>query len=479
MAYSITKTQNYGKTEEGGGMVRQRGKGGKYHYEFMVHGKRFIGVCEGCSNKREAEAYEKRMRDRQAAFAEQLSVDRLMERRRQEITGREPIRLADAFEAAMAKPRRRNVGEKARAQKKSIWADFVAYMAAKHPNIADLAAVTQNHCEGYIAHIRSFGRFQKIYSYERDGHTVTTSAVSGAPSATTARVFQRSIAEVFRLLKTDAGIEQLPTDNIPLPPKAEGEREAFTIDEIKTIVAALPNDEIVKPIFFTAILSGLRRGDVATLRWCEVDFADGVIRRRMLKTGVTVEIPLLPPLANYLGARAHDGEYVFPTLQRMYSENPSGISIRAKKFLLSLGFVTTYTPAGRGRAISCRDIHSLRHSFATIAAAAGIPLPTVQAVLGHTTTSMTMRYAQHASTADKRRAFEKMPELIAADEVSAPPAAMLEKDAERAALLREIETLPTEVLRDMLAKYRELEEKKKSDTVDLSVSGTAPDSEQV
>ena len=425
-------------------MIRQKRSGGQYYYEFMSAGKRYTGTCEGCGTRRAAQAYEKRMRDRVAAFAEQKSVDRLMERRRREITGHEGIALADAFDAAMSKPRGRNIGEKALAQKKSIWGDFLAYMAAQHPDITDLAAVTPSHVEGYLAVVRTSGRFEKVVNYQRNGRTITTTAASGTPSATTARVFQRTISEIFRLLKTDAGIDQLPTAAIPLPPKSEGEREAFTIDEIKRIIAALPDDEILKPIFYTAILTGLRRGDVATLRWCEIDFPEGVIRRRMMKTGVSVEIPLLPPLAEYLESRPHDGEFVYPALQRMYVENSDGISHRARKFLLSLGFVTTYTPAGRGRAISCRDIHSLRHSFATIASAAGIPLPTVQAVLGHTTTAMTMRYARHASIADKRRAFEeKMPALTA-------PTAMIEEDAERAALLREIEALPTADLKRAL-----------------------------
>lgn len=34
----------------------------EYHYAFAQDGRRYRGVCEGCTTKREAEEFEKRMR---------------------------------------------------------------------------------------------------------------------------------------------------------------------------------------------------------------------------------------------------------------------------------------------------------------------------------------------------------------------------------------------------------------------------------
>ena len=179
-------------------MIRQRGS--KYHFQFVKGGKLYSGVCEGCSTKREAEAYEKRMRDRQAAFAEQKSVDRLMERRRQEITGRAGIALADAFEESLKKPHRRAASVKVIEQKRSAWRDFVSFMAAKHPETTELAAVTPSQAEEYIAGLRTTGRFQREVKYQRSGRTVTTAAADGAPSNRTATLYQVVCTEVFNLL---------------------------------------------------------------------------------------------------------------------------------------------------------------------------------------------------------------------------------------------------------------------------------------
>ena len=52
-------------------------------------------------------------------------------------------------------------------------------------------------------------------------------------------------------------------------------------------------------------------------------------------------------------------------------------------------------------------LYDLRHTFATRAVAAGVDLPTLGAILGHTTVQMTMRYV-HPAEEQKRLAFGKL-----------------------------------------------------------------------
>ena len=429
-------------------MVRQKRSGGQYYYEYMANGKRYTGTCEGCTTLRAALAYEKRMRERAAAFAEQKSVDRLMERRRREITGREGIALADAFELSLQKPHHRNASKKVVEQKRSVWADFAAFMAEKHPEAGDLAAVTPNHAEEYIALIRASGRFSKAITYQRGKHTVTTATTSGVPSNRTATLFQTVCSEVFKLLARDAGIAENPFAGIVKPPKSEENREAFTPEELRLIYDNL--DSFTRPLFTVAIMTALREGDICTLRWSEIDFEARTIRRIMNKTGRLVEIPIADRLLDYLKAQytqTGGGEYVFPEHAEMYRRNRTGVSLRIKQFLEGLGIATTRTPAGRTRAVSVKDLHSCRHTFCYLAGMQGIPLAVVQSIVGHMSPEMTAHYTAHATLEDKRRGIEAIPEFIAAP---TPPTAMIEGDAERAALLREIEALPKKELKRLL-----------------------------
>ena len=431
-------------------MIRLRGR--KYHYQFVKDGKLYSGVCVGCSNKREAAEFEKRMKARQVAFAEQKSVDRLMERRRREITGRAGIAITDAFELSLHKPRRRSPSQKVIEQKRSIWADFAAFMENKHPEVTDIAAVTPNHAEEYIALIRTSGRFSKTVTYQRGRHTVTTSTASGAPSNRTATLYQVVCAEVFKLLARDAGITDNPFAGIAKPPKSEETREAFTPEELRLIHDNL--DSFTRPLFTVAIMTALREGDICTLRWREIDLGTRTIRRIMNKTGRLVEIPIADRLLDYLKdqyTQTGDGEYVFPAHAAMYQRNRTGVSVRIKQFLEGLGIETTRTPAGRTRAVSVKDLHSCRHTFCYLAGMQGIPIAVVQSIVGHMSPEMTAHYTAHATLEDKRRGIEAMPEFIAATTVPSP---MIEEDAERAALLREIAALPTEEIKAILDQYR-------------------------
>lgn len=436
-------------------MVRQIG-GRNYYYQFIKDGKRYNGVCEGCTTKREAEAYEKRMRDRQAAFSEQLSVDRLMERRRREITGREGIVLAEAFELSLKKPHRRVAGEKVVAQKRRAWQDFTAFMAEKHPDKTELAAVTPSDAEEYVAQLRKSGRFLREVKYQRFGRTITTIPADGAPSNRTATFYQVVCTEVFNLLARDAGIAENPFAGITKPPKIEENREAFSPDELRLIHDNL--DDFTRPLFTVAIMTALREGDICTLRWREVDFSTRTIRRTMNKTARLVEIPIAPSLQAYLEeqhARTGGGEYVFPEHAEMYRSNQAGVSYRVKQFLEGLGIETTRKPAGRARAASIKDLHSCRHTFCYLAGMQGIPLAVVQSIVGHMTPEMTAHYSAHATLEDKRRGIAAMPAFITAAADSTHPVAMIEADAKRAALLRELEALPTSELERLLRLRKE------------------------
>ena len=73
-------------------------------------------------------------------------------------------------------------------------------------------------------------------------------------------------------------------------------------------------------------------------------------------------IPILSALENYLRTLPQCGEYVFPVHAEMYLRDASLVSYRIKRFLEGLGIKTTKKPEGR-RAISVKDLHSMRHVF--------------------------------------------------------------------------------------------------------------------
>ena len=166
---------------------------------------------------------------------------------------------------------------------------------------------------------------------------------------------------------------------------------------------------LMKGLFTIGICCGLRLGDVATLRWDEIedfvpnqqdpDFYLKEIVRVTRKTKTTVHIPIMEELANYLSEQyqiSGNEEYILPEAAAIYLNTKNRLNYKIHNYLHSLGIQTTRSIPGRKRKQSVKDFHSLRHCFCYYAGLRGVPLPVVQSIVGHLTSAMTRHYQAHA-----------------------------------------------------------------------------------
>ena len=207
------------------------------------------------------------------------------------------------------------------------------------------------------------------------------------------------------------------------------------------------------PLFTVGLCTGLREADICLLEWKEIDFNNSLILRKTRKTQKDVMIPIMPPLRKFLNAqyeKSKDSDYVLPVHAEMYKENPRGISWRVKKFLESLGIETTMQLPGRSRAVSIKDVHSLRHSFCYYAGLYNVPLAIVQAVVGHMSPEMTRHYTMHATGNDIKKAFENMPDMFGVLDTTSESKLITENAPEREELAQLAKSLPIEKVRQLL-----------------------------
>lgn len=132
---------------------------------------------------------------------------------------------------------------------------------------------------------------------------------------------------------------------------------------------------ILKLLIFT----GARKGEIETLRWKEVDLDGGYLRLADSKTGQKT-IPLNAGALQILTSIPHleGSPYVFPA-QR--SDNHYEGTPKVWRILRTMA--------------DLKDVrmHDLRHSFASIAVSGGASIPVIGALLGHTNSATTQRYA--------------------------------------------------------------------------------------
>jgi len=161
--------------------------------------------------------------------------------------------------------------------------------------------------------------------------------------------------------------------------------------ELRTIWQVLGNDDF-GVVLKLLMLTGQRAGEIAGLRWSEVDIERSYLRLGDSKTGAKV-IPIGAPACEVLATvPAVEGTpYVFPASSG--KGRFQGVERVWQKVRVAAGF-----PKLR--------LHDLRHSFASVGLARGDALPIIGAILGHADVKTTSRYAHLADDPVKRAADE-------------------------------------------------------------------------
>ncbi|MBQ9501775.1 MAG: site-specific integrase [Lentisphaeria bacterium] len=409
-----------------------------------------------------AEAFETAVRERVAkeiAARKELendvrrnkTVTALVENYRYELTGGHPVSLAEAFDLAAAKPSRRQCHEEYAAQKRLYWGDFAAYMAATYPDVTDLARVRKAHCESFVQLLMTKGRFVKEVSYTRPGKrrdkAVSYTRNYGV-SPKTIKEIVGTCKWVFSRVMEDAGLVSNPWNGVILPAPDPVAREVFTPSELKLIWDGIQTDDFCRPLFMIAANSGLTEGDICLMQWKDFDWATGYFRTFRRKTGVRITLPLIPELIAYLSTLHRDDEYVLPDHAELYLRCPSMVSDRIKTFLNGLGIQTTVEVPGR-RAVSVKDLHSMRHVFCYRAKRAGIPESVIMKFVGHAVLAMTEHYADHDTDEELRSEMKKLPPLFLGEAGDAERGVTLRRELAELAY-----SLPIEQVESLLAQVQ-------------------------
>ena len=153
----------------------------------------------------------------------------------------------------------------------------------------------------------------------------------------------------------------------------------------------------LKPMVLLALNTGMRRGELFSLKWADVDLEAGIVivRAESAKSGQTRRIPLNSEAAKILATwREHKesaGGFVFPGAD----------GDRLTNITKSWGGVTKLAQ------LKGFNFHDLRHSFASKLVQNGTDLNTVRTLLGHSQISTTLIYA-HLAPDNLRAAVEKV-----------------------------------------------------------------------
>ena len=183
----------------------------------------------------------------------------------------------------------------------------------------------------------------------------------------------------------------------------------LSLEELEAVLRAVPDDYlglIERRMYVVAAMTGLRQGELAGLRWRDVDWVATKVRVRQAyvrdeyqkpksrrgERAVPMPVRVAQELEALSRATAYTGEddlvFCHP-----HTGKPIDRSKLSKRWRAAARTAGIYTDDRQVR------FHDLRHTFGTRMAAAGMPLRTLQELMGHADYKTTLIYADYAPSA--------------------------------------------------------------------------------
>jgi len=182
-----------------------------------------------------------------------------------------------------------------------------------------------------------------------------------------------------------------PTGKVKKPTEDNRRDRFLTHKEAELLLQKLKESSVtVHDMALLSLHCGLRRGEIISLTWNDVDFDNGFLFIKDAKNGKNRKAIMTEDVRFMLEERKKVAinNHVFTTAK---GEPISDISKTFPRVVETLGFNKGITDK-RQQVV----FHTLRHTYASWLVMSGVDLYTVQRLMGHSTIAMTERYSHLA-----------------------------------------------------------------------------------
>jgi integrase len=198
------------------------------------------------------------------------------------------------------------------------------------------------------------------------------------------------LQHAFEIARTEWGIEvENPIRPLRKPERNRARDRRLRQGEWDKLAKELARcrNPLILPLVRLALATGMRRSELLSLTWSQIDFERGIIALLKTKNGFPRQVPLTEEALDVLRDLGRNGECLFP---------------------LSRNAVKMAWQRARNRAgLNGFRFHDLRHEAISRFFEMGLSLPEVSMISGHRDPRQLMRYThlEAAKIAEKLRAF--------------------------------------------------------------------------
>lgn len=193
------------------------------------------------------------------------------------------------------------------------------------------------------------------------------------------------------------------------------EQEQQLRDVLADSTHRVMNKREIRCIYYIGMYAGQRLKDCVLLQWQNVDMAHQRIFVKQFKTGKEVTIPIAAPLFEVLkeAQEWRVDQYVCPKSAARYNKTDKRgknvgnnlVDIDVLRVIRWIGLEPSVDVPGRDKKMTVYGFHSLRHSFCSFCAAAGVPKAVLLSILG-TQSEIADKYYTHVGEAAQREAID-------------------------------------------------------------------------
>jgi integrase len=246
----------------------------------------------------------------------------------------------------------------------------------------------------FVASLSTRANLALAHITPKDVLAYRNSIIKANKTARTANLSVKVVSAALNAALRQGYIPNNPATAVESLPVKSEERATFTPAQVSRLVGAANGDW--RGAILLGYYTGARLGDVANMRWDAIDWHNKIIRFTPSKTKRPVTIPLHPDLERELLKNAGVGKAsMFPSLAGKGTGGKHGLSGRFAAIMQKARIEGKRTQASGGRTLSSLSFHSLRHSFNSAMANAGIPQEVRQKLTGHTSAETNKVYTHH------------------------------------------------------------------------------------
>ncbi len=233
--------------------------------------------------------------------------------------------------------------------------------------------------------------------------------LNGGAAPKTVIVDVKSLNGAFRRAEDYGIILKNPVAAVRLPKLESSERDVFTSDEVQRILDATPSLEW-QTLILLGYFVGARLSDCVQMKWDNVHPKDGVIIYNQQKTGKKVIVPMHYHVIEHLNYMSTFGTtgFLCPKLAGKGPGGKHGLSESFNRIVKKAG-VDSMKVQGKGtRQFNRRTFHSLRHSFNSALANAGVSQEVRMKLTGHSSKAIHTGYT-HLEVGTLKNAMTTLP----------------------------------------------------------------------